>query len=154
MVPPAVQRGAQGTVGAVQLWVDNAVYLRDLEGQRSPDLVGWLRQVRRWRVFDNLIADIDRNAGNILVLRDPVWHLVLIDHSRAFTNTTRLIQDMQYIDRPFFERLKALDEAMLADTVAPLVIDDGRSLLKRRDAIVEHFEKLAEEKGELAVFTP
>ena len=65
--------------------------LKDLEGKPSPDPVDWNRQVRRWRMFDVLIAEIDRNAGNLLVLRDPKWHLVLIDHSRAFSNTTKMV---------------------------------------------------------------
>jgi hypothetical protein len=154
MVPPAVERRAMGKIGSAQLWVNDAVYLSDLKGQRSPNTPSWLRQVRRWRVFDNLIAEIDRNAGNILVLRDPDWHLVLIDHSRAFTNTSRLVWEMQFIDRPFFERLKALDEERLAETVSPLVLGGAGPLLRRRDDIVEHFEKLAAEKGEPAVFTP
>jgi hypothetical protein len=35
-------------------------------------------------MFDQLIANIDRNQGNLLYDRD--WHLVLIDHSRAVTD--------------------------------------------------------------------
>ena len=154
MVPPTVERVAEGKLGAAQLWIEGAVYLSDLDDERPPNGFTWLRQIRRWRVFDNLIAEIDRNDGNVLVLRDPNWHLVLIDHSRAFSNTTRLVQTMQFIDRPFFARLKALDDKTLEATVSPLLLDGSRSLLRRRDAIVEHFEKLAEDKGEAAVFTP
>ena len=69
MVPPTVEREYAGRKGAAQLWVDNAVFRKDLDGQRSPDLDGWNTQMRRWRVFDNLVADIDPNAGNQLVLR-------------------------------------------------------------------------------------
>ena len=153
MVPPTVARSATGRVGAAQLWIDGLVRYETLKGS-SPDPESWTRQVRRWRVFDNLIADIDRNAGNILVLRDPVWSLVLVDHSRAFTNTTRMVFEMERIDRPFLDRLKALDKAGLDARVSKLVLDGSRSILRRRDLIVAHFEKLAKAKGEDTVITP
>jgi hypothetical protein len=153
MVPPTIGR-AVGRAGAVQLWVENAVTYNSLKGQNSPDLDHWNRQVRRWRVFDNLIADIDRNAGNILVVRDPLWHLVLVDHSRAFSNTTRMVFSMERIDAPFLDRLKALDKTTLDAAIGKLVLDGSRSILRRRDAIVAHFDKLAKEKGQAAVITP
>ena len=34
------------------------------------------------KMFDLLIANIDRNQGNLIY--DSDWHLFLIDHSRAF----------------------------------------------------------------------
>jgi hypothetical protein len=154
MVPPTVSRTAEGKMGAAQLWVEGAVYHKDLAGQRSPDLDGWNQQVRRWRVFDNLIGEIDRNEGNILVLRDPAWHLVLIDHSRAFTTTTKMVFTMERIDEAFFERVKALDKVTLDASIGKLVLDGSRALLRRRDVIVAHFEKLVKEKGEAAVFVP
>lgn len=154
MVPPTVARSATGRVGAAQLWIDGVVPYNTLKDGSSPDPDSWTRQLRRWRVFDNLIADIDRNAGNILVLTDPVWSLVLVDHSRAFTNTTRMVFEMERIDRPFLDRLKALDKAGLDARVGKLVLDGSRSILRRRDMIVAHFEKLAKAKGEDTVITP
>jgi hypothetical protein len=154
MVPPTVERVHGGQKGAAQFWVENTVFRKDLEGQRSPDPEDWNRQIRRWRVFDNLVADIDPNAGNQLVVRDAVWHLILVDHSRAFSNITRMVFSMERIDRPFFDRLKALDKATLDAKVGKLVLDGSRSLLRRRDIIVAQFEKLAREKGETAVFVP
>lgn len=153
MVPPTVARSALGRAGSAQLWVDHVVPYNTLKGA-SPDQAGWLRQVRRWRVFDNLIADIDRNAGNVLVLRDQAWSLVLVDHSRAFTNTNRMVFEMDRIDRPFFERLAALEKATLDARIGKLVLDGSRSILRRRDAIVAHFEKLGKERGEAVVITP
>jgi hypothetical protein len=53
-----------------------------------------------------------------------------------------------------FARLKALDETGLKERIRPWVLGDGpvRGLLKRRDRIVAHLEKLARERGEAAVF--
>ena len=63
-------------------------------------------------------------------------------------------KEMTRIDRAFFERLKALDEASVMKQVRPWVLGDGtaRAILKRRDKIVAHFEKLARERGEAVVF--
>jgi hypothetical protein len=152
MVPPTVEREYSGRKGAAQLWVDNSVFRKDLDGQRPPDLESWNRQLRRWRVFDNLVADVDPNAGNQLVVRDPGWQLILVDHSRAFSNITRMVFEMERIDRPFYDRLKMLDKTTLDDRIGKLVLDGSRSLLRRRDLIVAHFDKLVKAKGESAVF--
>jgi len=156
MVPPTVERIHLGARASAQLWLDGLEELAELQrqGEVAPNGFDWLRQVRRFQVWVNLVANVDANEGNNLVRRTPNWHLVLVDHSRAFTNRTRTIVEMTAIDRPFFERLKALDEAMLADTVAPLVLDGSRSILRRRDDIVKFFEELAAKQGEARVFTP
>jgi hypothetical protein len=86
---------------------------------------------------------------------DGEWNLVLIDHSRAFAaDRMPFEKEMTRVDRAFFEKLKALDEAGLMKAVRPWVLGDGsvRGILKRRDKIVAHFEKLARERGEAAVF--
>ncbi len=154
MVPVTVERQFEGRPVSAQLWVDGAVQRNSLKDQQPPDPVDWTRQTRRWIVFHNLVANTDPNQGNLLVVRDPNWQLVLVDHSRAFTNTTRMVFDMSAIDRPFFERLKALDKATLDAKVGKLVLDGSRSILRRRDLIVAQLEKLAKAKGEAAVFTP
>jgi hypothetical protein len=61
---------------------------------------------------------------------------------------------MTRIDREFYEKLKALDEPVLMETLKPWVLTGGvvRDILKRRDKIVARFDALAREKGEAAVF--
>jgi hypothetical protein len=154
MVPPTVEKRVEGKMMSAQMFVDNTVFLKTLEGQQPPNLAAWNRQVHRQRVFDNLIANIDRNAGNLLVLRTPDWYLVLVDHSRCFTSNKKMQFDMKQIDRPLFERLKALDEATVEARIGRLTIDAVRPLLERRDAIVRHFEQLAAAKGDAQVFIP
>jgi hypothetical protein len=153
MVPPTVEKRVNGTVMSAQMFVDRCVWLKELKGQQAPDVAAWNRQVHRHRVFDNLVANIDRNAGNLLVYRTPQWHLVLVDHSRCFTNAKKMQFPMTKIDRPLFDRLKALDKPMLEARLGRL-IEGIDSLLARRDAIVRHFEQLAATKGDAAVFTP
>jgi hypothetical protein len=153
MVPPTVERRVGHDLASVQLWVEGCRLLKGLEQSKCPTPLEWAKQVCRQRVFDNLVANIDRNQGNLLV--DEAWNMILIDHSRAFASDRMPFEkEMTRIDRPFFDHLKALDEAGLMKSVRPWVTGDReiRGLLKRRDKIVAHFEKLAGERGEAVVF--
>ena len=152
MVPPTVERRAKHDLGSAQLWVEHCVWLKTKDPNTSGDIARWNRQVYRHRVWDNLTGNIDRNEGNLLV--DPQWNLILIDHSRAFTSTTKMPFPMTRIDRPFYEKLKALTEDDLKTHLDGLLFDGPKSVLKRRDLIVKHFEKLIKEKGEAAVLIP
>ena len=153
MVPTTVERRVEGDNASVQLWVEGTRLLSSVEKEVPKNPVNWTRQVRRHRVFDALIANIDRNSNNMLV--DDDWNLILIDHSRAFAMNSRPFEEeITRLDRPLYERLKALDEATLLGRLKPWVFGKGqvRDLLKRRDRIVERLEKLAAERGEAVVF--
>ena len=107
-----------------QLWVEGCKHVKDVDQSACPRPIEWAKQVCRQKVFDNLIANIDRNAGNLLV--DGEWNLVLIDHSRAFASDRMPFEkEMTRIDRELFARLKALDEAALMKHVRPWVLGDG-----------------------------
>ncbi|OFV93205.1 MAG: hypothetical protein A3H95_11160 [Acidobacteria bacterium RIFCSPLOWO2_02_FULL_64_15] len=157
MVPPTIERTVERRPSAVQLWVESARMLRDVQAaqERFPPTEAWNRQIYRQRVFDDLTANIDDNAGNLLI--DPVWNLIKIDHSRAFTGLMTMPFEKQRtrIDRPFFERLKALDRDTLRRELGAFV-EGGAidALLSRRDTIVKEFEKLAASQGEARVFLP
>ena len=153
MVPPTVERRVGTDVGSVQLWVEGCRVIKDVDQSACPNPTEWAKQVLRQKVFDNLIANIDRNAGNILV--DGEWNMVLIDHSRAFASDRMPFEKQTTrVDRAFFEKLKALDEATVMKQVRPWLMSDGqaRDILKRRDKIVAYFEKEARKRGEAAVF--
>jgi hypothetical protein len=153
MVPPTVERRIHGDLSSIQLWVNGCRPLKNVDQTKVPHPIDWAKQVCRQRVFDNLIANIDRNAGNILV--DDQWNLVLIDHSRAFASDKMPFEkEMTRIDKEMFARLKALDEPTLMKHIRPLVLSDSqvRAILKRRDKVVTHFERLAQQRGEAAVF--
>jgi hypothetical protein len=153
MVPPTVERRIHGDLSSIQLWVNGCKLLKDIDQRKCPHPIEWAKQVCRQRVFDNLIANIDRNAGNLLV--DDQWNLILIDHSRAFASDKMPFEkEMTRIDKEFFAKMKALDEPTLMEHIRPLVLSDSqvRAILKRRDKIVAHFEQLAQQRGEAAVF--
>jgi hypothetical protein len=153
MVPPTVERRVGSDLASLQLWIEGCKHLEDTDQSKVKSDPRWVKQVLRQRTFDNLIANIDRNAGNLLV--DSEWNLVLIDHSRAFANNTMpFIKQMTRIDREFYEKLKTLDEATLMRELKPWLLTGGsvKDILKRRDKIIAQFDRLASEKGEAAVF--
>jgi hypothetical protein len=153
MVPVTVERRVNADLAAVQLWIEGTRTLNDLDQRVRARPTDWAIQICRQRVFDNLVANIDRNAGNLLV--DGEWNLILIDHSRAFaTDRMPFAKKMTCVDRALFEKLKALDEATLSARLEPWVLSAGtvRELLKRRDMIVAQLERLARERGAAAVF--
>ncbi len=155
MVPPTVERRVEHDLVSVQLWVEDCRPLANVDQSQRLDPVAWNRQVYRQRVFENLVANIDENAGNILV--DPLWNMILIDHSRCFfSDEMPFEKQMTHIDRPLFDKLKALDEASVMARLKPWVMSAGkvRDILKRRDKIVVHFEKLIGDRGESVVIEP
>jgi hypothetical protein len=158
MVPPTVERRIDGEMASVQLWVEHTRMLKDVRAahERDPDGGRWNRQLHRVQVFDDLVGNIDENAGNLLF--DPQWNFIKIDHSRAFTGTGTLPFDVEktikQIDRPFFERIKALDRESVKRAIGDLLIENGalEALVLRRDRIVSGFERLAQKTGQANVF--
>ena len=154
MVPTTVERRIGGDNASVQLWVENAQLLSALTKEVPKNPVNWTRQVRRHRVFDALIANIDRNSNNMLV--DEEWNLILIDHSRAFVkNDMPFFEKITALDRPIYEAIKALDEATLNERLKPWLFGKKsiQQLLERRDKIVKQLEKQLEKLPEAAVIT-
>jgi hypothetical protein len=156
MVPPTVERQVGLDLVSAQLWVENCVSYKSIEGKPQPNPAALTRQLRRMYVFDNLIYNVDRNAGNMLV--DPAGNLILIDHSRAFDGRGPMRlpfdKDMTAIDRPFLEKLKALDAKMLQAQVGRWVDFGATPILQQRNTIVDRFERLIKEKGEAQVVFP
>ncbi len=148
----------KGDLASLQLWVENTRLLKQLNERnvRAPDLVKWNYQLHRAYMFEDLVANLDENEGSPIV--DPQWNLIVLDHSRAFTNTLaqpyEIGKKLNQIDRPFFDRIRALDRATVTRAIGDLVeagaID---ALFVRRDNIVKAFEKLAAQKGANEIFT-
>jgi hypothetical protein len=154
MVPPTVERGVDGEMVSVQLWVENTRTIGRVQQLKlhAPDPMSWNRDVYRQRVFDDLVANIDVNAGNLLI--DPAWRIIKVDHSRCFV-IDKMPFELTRIDRPLFERLQAFDEATLTREISEWM-EPGTiaSLLKRRDRMVKTFQQLIAKRGEASVLVP
>ena len=146
MVPVSVSRRYRSKPAAFTWWVDDVAMD---EGDRlkkkitPPDYRPWNEQMQLVRLFDQLIYNIDRNMGNLLITRD--WHVWAIDHTRAFRTHDQLKtpNNVTRCDRAVFERLKALDTATLKREVGNYLDSwQIKALLARRDAIVKRIESL------------
>ena len=155
MVPPTVERTYKGKKGSVQWWVPNAMTEGDrVKKNLSPsDPLSWSRQIVRMRIFDILIYNIDRNLGNIIIT--PDWRIWLIDHSRTFKSIDILKTEKQmtFFPKSLMENLRKLDEAALtANCGNYLRPPEIKTLLKRRDMILQYYEKLLAQSGQDITF--
>ena len=149
MVPPAVEKTWKGDRGAAVLWLQPVRSWKSVEDLPKPEK--WNREAIRMKMFDNLIGNSDRNAGNFLV--DDEWNLFLIDHSRAFVNDSKLPFAMVRIDKPLWDKMLALDEPTLVERLGPWIDKTSvRAILKRRDKMQQHIEKMLKTTHEAVVF--
>jgi hypothetical protein len=152
MVPPVVERKLRNNSGALVYWIDN-VHAWDIKQPPKGPEPRWGQQVSRMRLFDQLIANVDRNAGNLLY--DDDWHLFLIDHSRAFVDR-RDIKGMTAptrVERAFWNKIEALDLAALQTTLGQWLSEkEIAAILARRDRMREAIKKMVAERGEAYVF--
>ena len=153
-VPPTVIRKPGRNEVSLQMWIENGMTEgeRREEGVRSPDAVGWMRQVQAMYLFDDLIGNVDRNMGDIVI--DSDWKLWMIDHSRSFQVgfEPKHLAEVFFVERGFWEKLQALDKAQIQEqmghTLAGREID---GMLERRDQIVAHIQALIDVRTEEVV---
>ena len=153
-VPPTVLRKVGHYDGAVVMWLEGTVtntYLRDT-GLRPPDLVRWGQQMQIIYVFDNLVANRDRNLGNLLF--DQNWRAWSIDCSRCFGTSKDLLYPnaLGHCERNLWQALQALDESQLEELLGDyLTIFEIKAMLARRDNIVDSIQGTIDELGEIHV---
>ena len=158
VVPVSVERNHGYNAAAFTWWLDDVKMdeeerlARKKENEKGkgppkeaepPDVEKWNQQMQMVRVFDQLIGNVDRNLGNLVITND--WRLWPIDHTRAFRTNKQLkaADNVTRCDRAVFERMKALDKATLTrETGKYLSTFQIDALLARRDAIVKRLEGL------------
>jgi len=154
-VPPAVARSIGEQAGTAQIWMEATspeVELVERRELQPPDQERWREQKQIMYVFDTLIANTDRNQGNLLI--DDRWNIWLIDHTRAFRRTEKLlyINRLTTCERELWNALRAVDEDTLSERLEPyLERAEIVSLLRRRANLIRHYEKLIKQSGEGAV---
>ena len=152
MVPPIVERKLDGVTGAAILWVDNVTGWSVAKPPQGPEPM-WSKQLTRMKMFDLLIANIDRNQGNLIY--DADWHLILIDHSRAFIDKKDLknIAPLGRVDRQLWEKMQALTMEDLDRGLEKWVGErEKKALLLRRDLMAKAIQQLVAKSGEKFVF--
>jgi hypothetical protein len=152
MVPPIVERNMDGKTGAAVYWVENTKGWSVANPPKGPE-PQWSLQLTRMKMFDLLIANIDRNQGNLIY--DSDWHLFLIDHSRAFIDKKDLkgLAPLGRVDRKLWEKMQALTMADLDRGLDKWVGDkEKKALLARRDLMAKNIAEMVKTRGEASVF--
>lgn len=148
MVPPIVERNLNGKNGAAVLWIENTKGWSVTHPPRGPE-PKWSIQLTRMKMFDQLIANIDRNQGNLIY--DEDWHLFLIDHSRAFTDRKDLkgTAVLGRVDRQLWARMSTLTlddlDRGLGDWVGA---KEKKAILLRRDKMAQQIKQMIAKRGE------
>ncbi len=164
MVPLTIERRYNEDRGSLQLWEENQFSLKTKNDKKigvPPRYTyGWNNATFLQRAFDNLIANEDRHANNILITAD--WRMVLIDHSRSFRTskqfTDKLIYTekhpegpklMKQLPRAFVDKLKGLTAESIKAAVGEYLEDDEiKAVLVRRDLILAEIDRLIKKNGE------
>jgi hypothetical protein len=152
MIPVTVSRKWKSAPAAFTWWIDDVMMdegKRLQDKTQPPDSGLWNEQMQMVRVFDQLIYNVDRNMGNLLI--GKTWRVWAIDHTRAFRtqNTLKAPANVTRCDRQVVEGLKQLNKEGLKKSIGEFVTDyQINGLLARRDKIVEILEKA----GPSAVF--
>jgi hypothetical protein len=152
MVPPITERNMQGRNGAAVYWVENTRGWSVTSPPQGPEPM-WSMQLTRMKMFDLLIANIDRNQGNLLY--DADWHLFLIDHSRAFIDKKDLksMAPLGRVDRQLWDKMKALTLEDLDKGLGKWVGDkEKKALLVRRDLMAKNIDELVKKRGEKFIY--
>jgi hypothetical protein len=146
MVPPAVEREIKGDKGAIIQWVEDIKSWKITDPVAGPDQNAWNKQVVAMKMFDNLIGNVDRNQGNLLY--DAQYNLILIDHSRAFTDTNNLPMPMTRYWKGLWERMEALTIEDLQAKLGPWVgKGEVKAIIRRRDKMKkEIIDKIAQKE--------
>jgi hypothetical protein len=162
MVPPCIEKRFQEERGSCSLEIDVKMMYRELMEQNieiPPQYAhSTLRAVFLMRAWDNLIANEDRNWGDILITED--WRIILIDHSRTFRTSKKSKKELIYegerenepimeLPRTFVENLKGLTFETVRDAVGEYLKDiEIEAVLIRRDLMLREIERLIEKFGE------
>ena len=146
MVPVSVERRFGYDSAAYTWWVDD-VMMDEAERVKkkveAPDVEAWNQQMQLVRLFDQLIANVDRNLGNLVITND--WRIFPIDHTRAFRRNHELksAANITRADRVVVERLQALNKETLRKSIGKYVTTfELDALLARRDAIMKRLDSL------------
>lgn len=146
MVPPSVARRHRSRDAAFTWWVDDVILdeeERVRQKRQPPSPARWTEQMHVRRVFDELIANVDRNQGNMLI--DARWKIWLIDHTRAFRTTATLRDPATIVrcERSLLEGMRRLSSASLREQLgAYLSRTQIDAMLARRDLLVGRIESL------------
>ncbi len=134
------------------MWLEGIRSVKEMGG-KVPSGGVWGKPIRKMLMFDNLIGNGDRNAGNILI--GPPGELILIDHSRAFITDKKLPSKVERVDGELWDRMKALTRDDLTRALRPWIDDEAiGAMIERRNRMAATVDQLVAKKGRALVIIP
>jgi hypothetical protein len=158
MIPPYVEKRFRGDRGVISLEADYMMKVREKQEKKikcPPRYVySYNRATYLWRFWDNLIANEDRNEGDILITED--WRVIIIDHSRSFRTYKKFKhkrkgkdESIMELPRALVEKLKSLDFEMIKNAVGEHLTDkEINAVLVRRELLLKEVDRLIVKFGE------
>jgi hypothetical protein len=151
-IPPTTLRRVDGVPGSIQIWMEGMTpedIMLEEDRLRPPNRELWWRQKGVMWVFDALIANTDRNQGNLLI--DEDWNLWFIDHTRAFRETSVLFgaDELKLCERGLWNALQHTSDDVIHERLEPyLTSEELKKLFLRKKKLIKHIEKRIRKKGE------
>lgn len=154
LVPATIERRIEGRVGSLQWWVQSMMPESERIKKQiaPPDATVWNQRMMRVRLFDQLIANVDRHLNNLLVTAE--FEPRLIDHSRSFRSNRDLRNPelLPMFSRTLLQGIRTLTRENMRDATGRyLTSGQIDRLLQRRDAILALAARLVAERGEAEV---
>jgi hypothetical protein len=151
MMPVYVERRWSGSTGSIGWWVPTLMDESDRLKKKiqPPNPSEWNNQMYRMRVFTALVRDTDRNLTNVLIT--PEWKVFMIDFTRGFRLQPELMysKDLAKMDRVLWPKLQGLERSVVKTAVRDWLTNaEIDAMMKRRDLLVAHFNKLIADVGE------
>ncbi len=154
-IPPSIRRKVKGKWGSLTLWLEKTMTEKQRRARKivNQGVLRWNLQMYRMWLFDELIANIDRNQGNILI--DEGWNVWMSDHTRAFRRGNKLLRPerIRRFDRKLWDKIQALDEEEVKTRLKKwLRGSEIKAICKRRDERAKYIQKLVDERGKAQIF--
>ncbi len=154
LVPPAVERTIEERPGSLQVFVEGAVPLRDLNaGGRVPTTPAFMDALETLTVFENLVFSFSEDEADVFV-GTADRSVRRVDFSEAFAPAPQLLPGHlpRRCPKALFLKLAGFDEAAARAAAGAWLNDDEvRALDRRRELILARLRSLIETQGEPAV---
>ncbi len=153
-VPPVVIRKVKGRKGSVQIWLEEMIMNVNRRDRKlkPPDVQRWRQQDQMLVLFDNIVGNLDRNLGNLLI--DRSWTTWFIDHTRCFLPVKQPLypEKVTHCERGVWRIMQNLDSKNLNVQMKGILNGaERRNLVLRFEFMVEHIRKQIAVRGEKSV---
>jgi hypothetical protein len=142
IVPPVVERRIDGTPGALQVFVEGCIPLKDFNQLHIEDVEQFHRSMLEILVFDNLTywdtGDDDINED--ILVHPSDGKVCRVDFSKAFEPKSELLEDrgVEHCTEKLYRALEALDPSAVRENLANYLNEDEiEAVIARRQLLLD-----------------